>query len=204
MIKTCHINSSLKIFNIIVSALTKERCKTPDSPEGARVVSQPLSPTQSSPQRPSANGTSSPINNGSADSLTPPPVVSGALSVSLETNQTQPYNHSSYTSCIARPLVKVKRFLSTLVQFGNDISPDIGERVRSLVLNLVHLTGTDVEVAHVYFHSRRFILSAVPVAVCTFTRSRNPRPGAFTIGTVGNIPVRRKPEHTWREKESLG
>ncbi|KAK9758510.1 NHR1 homology to TAF [Popillia japonica] len=115
--------------------LTKERCKTPDSPEGARVVSQPLSPTQSSPQRPSANGTSSPINNGSADSLTPPPVVSGALSVSLETNQTQAYNHSSYTSCIARPLVKVKRFLSTLVQFGNDISPDIGERVRSLVLN---------------------------------------------------------------------
>ncbi|GJQ86952.1 hypothetical protein Trydic_g5168 [Trypoxylus dichotomus] len=118
-------------------AITKERCKTPDSPEGARVTSQPLSPTQSSPQRPSINGTSSPVNNGSADSLTPPPTVSGALSVSLETNQSQPYNHNSYASCIARPLVKVKRFLSTLVQFGNDISPDIGERVRSLVLSLV-------------------------------------------------------------------
>nr|XP_022913721.1 protein CBFA2T1 isoform X2 [Onthophagus taurus] len=112
----------------------KERCKTPDSPEGARVVPPP-SPTQSSPHRTSGNGASSPVNNGSADSLTPP-LPASALSVNLDATPAQQYNHS-YASCITRPLVKVKRFLSTLVQFGTDISSDIGERVRSLVLNLV-------------------------------------------------------------------
>jgi hypothetical protein len=53
----------------------------------------------------------------------------------LDSNQPQQY-HGNYSN-ITRPLVKVKRFLSTLVQFGNDIGADIGERVRSLVLNLV-------------------------------------------------------------------
>uniref|UniRef100_A0A3P9QGQ9 CBFA2/RUNX1 partner transcriptional co-repressor 3 n=1 Tax=Poecilia reticulata TaxID=8081 RepID=A0A3P9QGQ9_POERE len=40
-------------------------------------------------------------------------------------------------ACGARQLCKLKRFLTTLQQFGNDISPEIGERVRSLVLGLV-------------------------------------------------------------------
>jgi hypothetical protein len=31
----------------------------------------------------------------------------------------------------------MKRFLSTLVQFGNDIAPDTGDRVRALVFSLV-------------------------------------------------------------------
>lgn len=116
----------------------KERCKTPDSPEGARTnQTAPLSPTQSSPPRQPINGAISPVNNGSADSLTPPLPASTALSVNLDNSQSQQYTHGSYASCITRPLVKVKRFLSTLVQFGNDISVDIGERVRSLVLNLV-------------------------------------------------------------------
>lgn len=37
----------------------------------------------------------------------------------------------------ARSLAKMKRFLSTLVQFGSDISPDTGDRVRALVFSLV-------------------------------------------------------------------
>ena len=37
----------------------------------------------------------------------------------------------------ARQLSKLKRFLTTLIQFGMDISVEIGERVRSLVLALV-------------------------------------------------------------------
>lgn len=123
---------------MLFSGQGKERCKTPDSPEGTRTnQTAPLSPSQSSPPRHSANDAVSPVNNGSADSLTPPLPASTALSVNLESNQNQQYSHSSYASCITRPLVKVKRFLSTLVQFGNDISTDIGERVRSLVLNLV-------------------------------------------------------------------
>lgn len=40
-------------------------------------------------------------------------------------------------ACGARQLSKLKRFLTTLQQFGNDISPEIGERVRTLVLGLV-------------------------------------------------------------------
>ncbi len=47
-------------------------------------------------------------------------------------------------ACGARQLCKLKRFLTTLQQFGNDISPEIGERVRSLVLGLV--------VSFVYFN----------------------------------------------------
>ncbi|XP_043937629.1 protein CBFA2T3 isoform X3 [Protopterus annectens] len=52
-------------------------------------------------------------------------------------------------ACGARQLSKLKRFLTTLQQFGNDISPEIGERVRSLVLGLVNSTLTIEE-----FHSR--------------------------------------------------
>lgn len=43
--------------------MSKDRCKTPDSPEGARQATTPHSPSQSSP----------PANNGNSDSLTPPP-----------------------------------------------------------------------------------------------------------------------------------
>ncbi|XP_038610474.1 protein CBFA2T3 isoform X2 [Tachyglossus aculeatus] len=52
-------------------------------------------------------------------------------------------------ACGARQLSKLKRFLTTLQQFGNDISPEIGERVRSLVLGLVNSTLTIEE-----FHSK--------------------------------------------------
>ncbi|XP_013001368.2 protein CBFA2T3 isoform X1 [Cavia porcellus] len=52
-------------------------------------------------------------------------------------------------ACGARQLSKLKRFLSTLQQFGSDISPEIGERVRMLVLGLVNSTLTIEE-----FHSK--------------------------------------------------
>ncbi|KAB0804766.1 hypothetical protein PPYR_01736 [Photinus pyralis] len=115
---------------------TKDRCKTPDSPEGAR-INQPVSPSQSSPSRQPTNGGSSPINNGSTDSITPP-LGSAALTVSLDANQPHQYSgHGGAATCITRSLLKVKRFLNTLVQFGSEINSDVGERVRSLVLNLV-------------------------------------------------------------------
>jgi len=37
----------------------------------------------------------------------------------------------------SRLLVKIKRFLGTLLHFGCDISPDVGDRVRTLVFSLV-------------------------------------------------------------------
>ncbi|XP_053571562.1 protein CBFA2T3 isoform X2 [Bombina bombina] len=52
-------------------------------------------------------------------------------------------------ACGARQLSKLKRFLTTLQQFGSDISPEIGERVRTLVLGLVNSTLTIEE-----FHSK--------------------------------------------------
>ncbi|XP_062405582.1 protein CBFA2T3 isoform X4 [Sardina pilchardus] len=63
-------------------------------------------------------------------------------SAALSTQQLPP-------ACGARQLCKLKRFLTTLQQFGNDISPEIGERVRSLVLGLVNSTLTIEE-----FHSK--------------------------------------------------
>ncbi|XP_063330590.1 protein CBFA2T3 isoform X6 [Pelmatolapia mariae] len=54
-------------------------------------------------------------------------------------------------ACGARQLCKLKRFLTTLQQFGNDISPEIGERVRSLVLGLVNSTLT-IEEFHAKLH----------------------------------------------------
>ena len=40
-------------------------------------------------------------------------------------------------TCSSRQLSKLKRFLTTLQQFGSDISPEIGERVRALIVSLV-------------------------------------------------------------------
>ena len=42
----------------------------------------------------------------------------------------------------ARQLSKLKRFLATLQQFGNVISPETGEKVQTLVLTLVNSTVT--------------------------------------------------------------
>jgi len=44
-------------------------------------------------------------------------------------------------ACGARQLSKLKRFLTTLQQFGADISPGIGDHVRALVLALVVRTS---------------------------------------------------------------
>lgn len=77
---------------------------------------------------PTLNGAPSPpqrFSNGPASS------TSSAL-----TNQQLP------ATCGARQLSKLKRFLTTLQQFGNDISPEIGEKVRTLVLALVVSTAS--------------------------------------------------------------
>nr|XP_037838802.1 protein CBFA2T2 isoform X6 [Chlorocebus sabaeus] len=97
----------------------------PINPGGPRPVS--FTPTALSNginhSPPTLNGAPSPpqrFSNGPASS------TSSAL-----TNQQLP------ATCGARQLSKLKRFLTTLQQFGNDISPEIGEKVRTLVLALV-------------------------------------------------------------------
>ncbi|XP_030676258.1 protein CBFA2T3 isoform X2 [Nomascus leucogenys] len=132
----------------------------PDSP--AEVKTQPRSTPPSMPPPPPAasQGATRPpsftphtLMNGSSHS---PTAINGAPSTpngfsngpatsstaSLSTQHLPP-------ACGARQLSKLKRFLTTLQQFGSDISPEIGERVRTLVLGLVNSTLTIEE-----FHSK--------------------------------------------------
>lgn len=74
------------------------------------------------------NGSHSP--QSTLNGRTPSPPTLGSLMNSSSGQQLPP-------ACGARQLSKLKRFLTTLQQFGSDISPDIGERVRTLVLGLV-------------------------------------------------------------------
>lgn len=87
-----------------------------------------LAVTNGSSHSPTAlNGAPSPPNGYSNG-------PSSSSSSSLANQQLPP-------ACGARQLSKLKRFLTTLQQFGNDISPEIGERVRTLVLGLVVSVG---------------------------------------------------------------
>ncbi|CAH1126654.1 unnamed protein product [Ceutorhynchus assimilis] len=144
--------------------IVKDRCKTPDSPEGARQATTPHSPSQSSPPLRNA---ASPANNGNADSLTPPPPLPAATALSLSLDTPRSFSDISYGGFAGyssgRQLTKVKKFLSTLVQFGNDISSDVGERVKSLVLNLVSSNLSIEEFHHslqdvTNFPLRQFVL----------------------------------------------
>ncbi|XP_066205770.1 protein CBFA2T3 isoform X4 [Saccopteryx leptura] len=138
----------------------KKVAAMPDSP--AEVKTQPRSTPPSMPPPPpsaSQGNTRHPsftphtIMNGSSHS---PTAINGTPSTpngfsngpatsstaSLSTQHLPP-------ACGARQLSKLKRFLTTLQQFGSDISPEIGERVRTLVLGLVNSTLTIEE-----FHSK--------------------------------------------------
>lgn len=84
---------------------------------------------------------SSPVTNGNHHSPptlnavpSPPQRYSNGPSSSSSSSLA---NQQLPATCGARQLSKLKRFLTTLQQFGNDISPEIGDNVRSLVLALV-------------------------------------------------------------------
>ncbi|XP_074864361.1 protein CBFA2T3 isoform X3 [Carettochelys insculpta] len=138
----------------------KKAATMPDSPADVKTQSRSTPPSMPPPPPAVTQGatrhppfTPNTIMNGSSHSPTP---ISGAPSTpngfsngpatsstaSLSTHQLPP-------ACGARQLSKLKRFLTTLQQFGNDISPEIGERVRTLVLGLVNSTLTIEE-----FHSK--------------------------------------------------
>ncbi|XP_053309425.1 protein CBFA2T2 isoform X3 [Spea bombifrons] len=102
----------------------------PVNPSGPRPVSFPPSSLSNGINHspPSLNGAPSPPQRSSNG-------PSSSSSSSLA-NQQLP------ATCGVRQLSKLKRFLTTLQQFGNDISPEIGEKVRTLVLALVNSTIT--------------------------------------------------------------
>ncbi|XP_058669278.1 protein CBFA2T3 isoform X2 [Ammospiza nelsoni] len=129
----------------------------PDSPADVKTQARSSPPSMPPPAAQGASRhpsfTPSTMMNGSSHS---PTAINGApstpngfsngpatsSSASLSTHQLPP-------ACGARQLSKLKRFLTTLQQFGNDISPEIGERVRTLVLGLVNSTLTIEE-----FHAK--------------------------------------------------
>ncbi|XP_049574257.1 protein CBFA2T3 isoform X5 [Syngnathus scovelli] len=135
----------------------------PDSP--ADVKSQPRSTPPAMPPPPPAVNQASSRNasftpttsksmlNGSSHSPTSlngaPSTPNGFSNGPAMSSTSSLSNQQLPPACGARQLCKLKRFLTTLQQFGNDISPEIGERVRSLVLGLVNSTLTIEE-----FHSK--------------------------------------------------
>ncbi|XP_059471357.1 protein CBFA2T3 [Neocloeon triangulifer] len=132
---------------------TKE---APDSPEGAQqapsvpiagatILSTPTgSESSTSKNSPPAMGVVNGSNrdfpssppaslNGSGGSPSPP----GAAPIAVPMSS----GSASQAQLLeARQLAKMRRFLTTIVQFGSDISPETGERVKSLVLALVSNT----------------------------------------------------------------
>ncbi|XP_069687632.1 protein CBFA2T3-like isoform X2 [Periplaneta americana] len=131
---------------------TKERVKTPDSPEGARLLTTPTS-NSASPTTAAAISSStlryatpSGISNGQTAGSggggvgggggggDVSPVLNGSGASAGSLSPPLPLLLDSHPP---RGLGKLKRFLSTLVQFGSDIAPDTGDRVRALVLSLV-------------------------------------------------------------------
>nr|XP_057903883.1 protein CBFA2T1 isoform X8 [Doryrhamphus excisus] len=137
---------------------TGKRSTMPDSPADVKTQSRLTPPTM--PPPPSTQGgprnssyTPTTLTNGSSHSPTalngapsPPNGYSNGPSSSSSSSLA---NQQLPPACGARQLSKLKRFLTTLQQFGNDISPEIGERVRTLVLGLVNSTLTIEE-----FHSK--------------------------------------------------
>ncbi|KAM3877312.1 protein CBFA2T1 isoform 2-T2 [Diretmus argenteus] len=132
----------------------------PDSP--ADVKTQPRSTPPTMPPPPpavsqaanrNASFTPTTMLNGSSHSPTSlngaPSTPNGFSNGPAMSSTASLSNQQLPPACGARQLCKLKRFLTTLQQFGNDISPEIGERVRSLVLGLVNSTLTIEE-----FHSK--------------------------------------------------
>ncbi|XP_027870190.1 protein CBFA2T3 isoform X5 [Xiphophorus couchianus] len=135
----------------------------PDSPADVKTQPRSTPPTMPPPppavsQATSRNASFTPATsksmlNGSSHSPTSlngaPSTPNGFSNGPAMSSTASLSNQQLPPACGARQLCKLKRFLTTLQQFGNDISPEIGERVRSLVLGLVNSTLTIEE-----FHSK--------------------------------------------------
>nr|XP_057944329.1 protein CBFA2T3 isoform X4 [Doryrhamphus excisus] len=135
----------------------------PDSPADVKTQPRSTPPTMPPPppavsQATSRNASFTPATsksmlNGSSHSPTSlngaPSTPNGFSNGPAMSSTSSLSNQQLPPACGARQLCKLKRFLTTLQQFGNDISPEIGERVRSLVLGLVNSTLTIEE-----FHSK--------------------------------------------------
>uniref|UniRef100_A0A182TCL1 TAFH domain-containing protein n=1 Tax=Anopheles maculatus TaxID=74869 RepID=A0A182TCL1_9DIPT len=152
----------------------KEQCRTPDSPEGARVVAprSPISPQisqhhstlvppRSASSQVNRHGSSSPTgtvngSGGSLGSLTPPPAITPASAAAVAAAAA-----AAAAQQDTAKLLKIRRFLGALVQFGQDANVDTGDRVRSLVLSLAVSCSTVCIVlrsSHFFFWGKILII----------------------------------------------
>nr|XP_054587832.1 protein CBFA2T3 isoform X5 [Nothobranchius furzeri] len=133
-----------------VDVKTQPRSTPPTMPPPPPAVSQVTSRNASF-----TPATSKSMLNGSSHSPTSlngaPSTPNGFSNGPAMSSTASLSNQQLPPACGARQLCKLKRFLTTLQQFGNDISPEIGERVRSLVLGLVNSTLT-IEEFHTKLH----------------------------------------------------
>ncbi|XP_029464474.1 protein CBFA2T3 isoform X2 [Rhinatrema bivittatum] len=139
----------------------KEKAATmPDSPADVKTQTRSTPPNMPPPPPAVTQGAGrnpsfmpSAVMNGSSHSPTAingaPSTPNGFSNGPATSSTASLCNQQLPPACGARQLSKLKRFLTTLQQFGNDISPEIGERVRTLVLGLVNSTLTIEE-----FHSK--------------------------------------------------
>lgn len=121
----------------------KREVRMPDSPAANSVsLSVPnssLSSIVSSPVSSHPPSSGPVAHDGRPVTAINPSVVNGHPSSPSRSLSPSMANGSQLPpTCGARQLSKLKRFLTTLQQFGSDISPEIGERVRGLIVSLVN------------------------------------------------------------------
>lgn len=115
----------------------------PSNPPGLAVVRSLSPPSDSNPGSSCTGVSSSTANNGTTANG---PVLAAAVASPAGTSPLTSSADGAPTAGSlllgARQLNKVKRFLTTLQQFGSDVAPDVGERVHALILGLVSSTIT--------------------------------------------------------------
>jgi hypothetical protein len=98
-------------------------------------------------------------NNGSSSSITTTTTTTNHIQSPPLSSSPQPttIRSNSPIQTLSKQLDKLRRFLSTLYYFGSDISNEIGERVRTLILALVVSFPMEIKLNGFYFLEQCFI-----------------------------------------------
>jgi hypothetical protein len=133
-----------------------QRCSRTDSRSFFRLPQLTDMETVSTPST-SISATADTANMESSSSITTT-TVSNAKSPPLSLSNQTASRPSSPEPILLKQLDKIRRFLSTLYHFGTDISNEIGERVRALILALIVRDLLCLRAnKYLFFVERRFI-----------------------------------------------
>ncbi|CAL1274622.1 unnamed protein product [Larinioides sclopetarius] len=121
--------------------ITSDSARMPESPSAVKQhLAAPSSGRSSAPisshkSSSGMNGSHSPHSTTPAGRTPSPPGTTSSSVAPAPSSVNGPQDLGIGLN--VRPLSKLKRFLTTLQQFGADISPDTGERMHTLILGLV-------------------------------------------------------------------